>query len=50
MRSFQDIPQPSNNSPIDPSSTVELIVFIALPILLIITYFLMRKRNKKNRD
>jgi len=41
-----DLPKPSKNSPIDPSSPVELIVFIALPILLIIAYIVMRKRNR----
>lgn len=43
------IPTPTENSPIDPSSPLELIVFIALPILLIITYFIIRKRNKKGK-
>lgn len=42
-------PTPTENSPIDPSSPAELIVFIALPILLIITYFIIRKRNKKEK-
>ncbi|WP_299148913.1 adenylosuccinate synthetase [uncultured Dokdonia sp.] len=39
-----DIPKPQNNSPIDPSSPLELIIFIALPILLIVVYFVNRKR------
>lgn len=43
-------PSPSQNSPIDPSSPVELVIFIALPILLIVAYLILRKRktNKKN--
>lgn len=36
-----------NNAPIDPSSPVEVIVFIALPILLIIVYFVARRQRKK---
>jgi len=43
---MQQVPTPSQNSPIDPSSPVELIVFIALPILLIVAYIVLRKRNK----
>ena len=41
-----EVPKPSNNSPIDPSSPVELFVFIALPILLIVTYIIIRKRKR----
>ncbi len=43
-----EVPKPSNNSPIDPSSPVELFVFIALPILLIVTYIIMRKRKRNS--
>ena len=50
MQLPQDLPKPSNNSPIDPSSPLELVVFIALPILLIVAYVVMRKRNRKNRN
>ncbi|WP_405212066.1 adenylosuccinate synthetase [Dokdonia sp. Asnod2-E02] len=44
-----DIPKPQNNSPIDPSSPLELIIFIALPILLIVVYFVNRKRIRDKR-
>lgn len=43
------IPEPRNNSPIDPSSPIEVIVFIALPILLIVVYFIARRQRKKNK-
>ncbi len=43
------IPESQNNTPIDPSSPVELVVFIALPILLIVVYFIARRR-RKNKD
>lgn len=39
--------QTQNNSPIDPSSPLELIIFIALPILLIIAYFIARRQQRK---
>lgn len=44
-----DVPKPQNNTPIDPSSPIELIIFIVLPILLIIVYFVNRKRIKNKR-
>lgn len=50
MYLLQDFPNPSNNSPIDPSSPLELVVFIALPILLIVAYVVLRKQNKKKRE
>lgn len=43
------VPKSQNNTPIDPSSPIELIVFIALPILLIVVYFIAR-RKRKNKD
>ncbi len=41
------IPKNQNNAPIDPSSPIELLVFIALPILLIVVYFVARRKRKK---
>jgi len=43
------IPKNQNNTPIDPSSPIELIIFIALPILLIVVYFIAKKQ-RKNKD
>jgi len=45
-----DTPSPTQNSPIDPSSPIEVFVFIALPILLIVTYLILRKRNRRNNS
>ncbi|TVZ51619.1 adenylosuccinate synthetase [Dokdonia sp. Hel_I_53] len=42
-----EVPKPQNNTPIDPSSPMELIVFIVLPILLIIVYVIARNKNRK---
>jgi len=50
MLLIEIIPQTSENSPIDPSSPLELVVFIALPILLILSYIIIRKRNKNRKD
>ncbi|AWH75409.1 adenylosuccinate synthetase [Dokdonia sp. Dokd-P16] len=45
-----DVPKPQNNSPIDPSSPIELLIFIVLPVLLIIVYFVNRKRVKNKNQ
>ncbi len=42
-----EVPKPQNNSPIDPSSPVELFVFIVLPIILIAVYIIARNRKRK---
>ncbi len=44
-----DVPKPQNNNPIDPSSPIELIVYIILPILLIVTYIIIRRRQRNKR-
>jgi len=44
-----EVPKPQNNSPIDPSSPIELVIFIILPILLIIVYFVNRRRIKNKK-
>ncbi len=44
------IPQNQSNTPIDPSSPIELIVFIALPILLIVVYFVARRQRKRKKQ
>lgn len=42
-----NIPKPQNNTPIDPSSPIELFIFILLPILLIVVYFIVRSKKNK---
>jgi len=50
MQFPSEIPENQNNTPIDPSSPLELVVFIALPILLIVVYFIVRKRKKQENS
>lgn len=45
-----EVPKPQNNTPIDPSSPIELLIFILLPTLLIIVYFINRKHIKSKRN
>lgn len=42
-----NVPKHQNNTPIDPSSPIELFIFILLPILLIVVYFIVRSKKNK---
>jgi heme/copper-type cytochrome/quinol oxidase subunit 2 len=42
-------PNPQDNTPIDFTNLFDVIVFIVLPILMFIFYFLWRKQVNKNR-
>lgn len=42
-----NVPKRQNNTPIDPSSPIELFIFILLPILLIVVYFIVRSKKNK---
>lgn len=42
-----NVPKPQNNTPINPSSPIELFIFILLPILLIVVYFIVRSKKNK---
>lgn len=43
-------PNPGDTSPIDFSNPFEVIVYIIAPILLVIFYFVYRKKQKKDND
>ncbi len=43
-------PGPSSNSPVDLTSWFDVIVFIVLPIVMIVMYFLYRKQLKQNKN
>ncbi|QQY81468.1 adenylosuccinate synthetase [Tamlana sp. s12] len=42
-------PNPDDNQPLDLSDPFEVIVFIILPIVIAILYFLWRKQNQKDK-
>lgn len=44
------VPSPQNNSPINLNSWFDIIVFIVLPIILIVIYFLWRKQVKNDKE
>lgn len=43
----QDLPKPSDNEPIDLTSPFSIIFFIVVPVLAIITYIILKRRQKK---
>ncbi|MAO08577.1 MAG: adenylosuccinate synthetase [Alteromonas sp.] len=47
-----EVPNPDNNTPIELTNIFDILVFVVAPIVLIILYFVLRKRakNKKAED
>ncbi|MCM4153738.1 adenylosuccinate synthetase [Arenibacter sp. N53] len=41
---------PDDNDPIDLTNTFDVIVYIILPVLMVIFYFLWRKKKKKDKN
>ncbi|MAZ26275.1 MAG: adenylosuccinate synthetase [Cytophagaceae bacterium] len=50
MQVSQDVPNNSNNSPIDLSNPADLVIYIILPIVAIVLYIIWRKRKKRRDD
>ena len=46
----REVPHPDNNTPLDISDPFEVIIYIVIPVLLIVMYFFLRKKNKRNKD
>ncbi|WP_224490204.1 adenylosuccinate synthetase [Robertkochia flava] len=44
----EEVPKPHNNPPLDPGSATEMVLYVAIPVLFIILYFLW-KRGRRNR-
>lgn len=44
------VPSPQNNSPIDLNNWFDVIVFIILPLVLVIFYFLWRAQVRKDKE
>ncbi|MFH4967549.1 adenylosuccinate synthetase [Gaetbulibacter sp. M240] len=41
---------PGDNTPIDFSNPIEVLVYIILPILIVVFYMLWRKKKKKEKE
>jgi len=50
MQIPSNTPNPGDTNPIDLSNPFEVIVFIVVPILLVIFYFIYRKKHKDDKD
>lgn len=44
------VPSPQNNSPIDLNNWFDIIVFIIIPLVLIVVYFLWRSQVRKDNE
>lgn len=42
-----DVPNPSQNTPIDLTSIFDILLFIVAPLVLLIVYFFLRKKSKR---
>lgn len=45
-----EVPHPDNNTPLDITNPFEIIVYIVIPIVLLLFYFVLRKKIYKNKD
>ncbi|GAB5399572.1 MAG: hypothetical protein Aureis2KO_11570 [Aureisphaera sp.] len=41
-----DVPNPDNNSPIDLTSPLEIVVYIVIPLVMLAIYFWVRRKGK----
>tara|TARA_R110000850_G_scaffold80862_1_gene173490 strand:- start:33330 stop:33560 length:231 start_codon:yes stop_codon:yes gene_type:complete len=44
------VPSPQNNSPIDLNNWFDIIVFIIIPVVLVVIYFLWRSQVRKDKE
>jgi hypothetical protein len=45
----KEVPHPDNNSPIDLSNTADIIIYIAIPVAILILYFVWRRKFMKSK-
>lgn len=54
LRSFgqipTEVPHPDNNTPVDFSSPADIIIYIVLPVIVIILYFVWRRNARRRED
>jgi hypothetical protein len=46
----KEVPHPDTNSPLDINNPADIIIYIVLPLVVIILYFLWRKKNRKKKE
>lgn len=45
-----EVPHPDNNTPVDFSNPADIIIYIVLPVIVIILYFVWRKNARRKDD
>ena len=45
-----DVPNPSQNTPIDLTSMFDILLYIVAPVVLLFLYFYLRKKSIKNSN
>jgi len=45
----KEVPHPDNNKPLDLSDPADIIIYIVIPVVFIILFFVWRSRRKKNK-
>ena len=45
----EGVPHPDDNKPLDLSDPADIIIYIVIPVVFIILFFVWRNRRKKNR-
>jgi|TARA_R100000479_G_scaffold33554_2_gene13839 H+/gluconate symporter-like permease len=45
----KEVPHPDNNKPLDLSDPADIIIYIIIPVVFIILFFVWRRKRKKNR-
>lgn len=43
----KEVPHPDNNSPIDFNNFADIIIYVILPLVFIVLYFIARKKRRK---
>lgn len=45
----KEVPHPDDNKPLDLSNPSEVIIYIIIPLLFIVLFFIWRNKRKKNK-
>ena len=45
-----EVPHPDNNTPVDFSNPADIIIYIVLPVIVIILYFVWRRNARRRED
>ena len=46
----REVPHPDNNTPLDLSDPADIIIYIAVPLIFLFLYLVMRKKRSKKEE